>query len=347
MDAVENSLGNTGRRGKPVPIVREHRGQPDLGRGRHVGQQGRAGRAGRRQWLDGAGPDMRQQHRDIEHDHLDLPRQQVLNRRRRAAIGHMHDVDAGGAPEQFCRQMADSSGTGRAVVHFAGIGLGIGDQFLGRIDRQARRRRDDHLHQGDRRQRDQILVLERHVGDHERRDRRRAGGVHADRIAIGRRLGGGGNTDNAAHAALVLDHDLLPELADRPRARMRPNMSEGPPAANGTYRVIGLARPSLRPRAGRSHDRGGAGRLENRPALHRLSRLPSCLRDGPAAIDVEIDPVDVGAGIRAQQQGRSGEIIGLCQAGRPGCAAPALRLPSPSGRDCARSGWRRGPDCSR
>jgi len=47
---------------------------------------------------------MRQQHRDIEDDHLDLPRQQILNRRRRAAIGHVHDVDASGTPEQFCRR---------------------------------------------------------------------------------------------------------------------------------------------------------------------------------------------------------------------------------------------------
>src|SRR5438445_12732863 len=30
-----------------------------------------------------------------------------------------------------------------------------------------------------------------------------------------------------------------PSSADRPRARVRPNMSEGPPAANGTYKVIG------------------------------------------------------------------------------------------------------------
>ena len=72
MDALENRLGNAGRRGEPVPIVREHRGQADLGRGRHIGQQGRAGLAGDRQGLDVACLDVRQQHADIEDDQLDL-----------------------------------------------------------------------------------------------------------------------------------------------------------------------------------------------------------------------------------------------------------------------------------
>ena len=63
-----------------------------------------------------------------EHD-LHLPADQVGKRRRRAAIGHVHHVDAGHHLEQLAGDMDAAAVAGRRHVDLARIGLGIGDEL--------------------------------------------------------------------------------------------------------------------------------------------------------------------------------------------------------------------------
>ena len=143
-------------------------------------------------------------------------------RRRRAAIGHVHHVDAGHHPEQYAGEMGQVSGPARGQVDLAGIGLGIGDE-LG--DGLGRKRRIDHqdesiaVEAGDRgnvaRDGDGALLIERYV-DGVR------GGDKKERIAIGRRTRDRLQREIAAGTRPVVDDHRLAEplrqrLTDEPR----------------------------------------------------------------------------------------------------------------------------------
>jgi len=77
-----------------------------------------------------AGPDVRQQERNVGHDQLDVPAQHVAHRRTDAAIGNVHEIDAGLALEQFDREMGDRARSGRAEIDLARMGAGIGDEIV-------------------------------------------------------------------------------------------------------------------------------------------------------------------------------------------------------------------------
>ena len=64
--------------------------------------------------------------RDVQQ--LDVTRGDVLHGLGDAAIGHMGDVDAGGAVEQLAGQVEHRADAGAAVGQLARIGLGVGDQ---------------------------------------------------------------------------------------------------------------------------------------------------------------------------------------------------------------------------
>ena len=69
---------------------------------------------------------------------LHLPAEQIIQRRRHAPIGDMHHVDAGHHLEQLARNMAAGGGARRRHVEFAGMGLGVGDEFGKRLGRNRR-----------------------------------------------------------------------------------------------------------------------------------------------------------------------------------------------------------------
>src|SRR6516162_2612282 len=78
-----------------------------------VGTSGKAARRRRHcKRLDRTGANVRQQHRDVEHDHIDVTTEQVIHRRRCAAEGHVNKIDVGLDLEQLYRQMREGSGAG-------------------------------------------------------------------------------------------------------------------------------------------------------------------------------------------------------------------------------------------
>ena len=83
--------------------------------------------------------------RNVVEHHLHLAGDQIGERRRAAAVGHVDHVDAGQHLEQFAGHVDRRAVAGRRHVELAGIGLGVGDQFGDRLDRQ---RRVHHHHVG-------------------------------------------------------------------------------------------------------------------------------------------------------------------------------------------------------
>ena len=102
--------------------------------------------------------------------HLHLPAEQIGQRRRRAAIGHVDHVDAGHHLEQLAGDMLRRAVAGRRHVDLAGIGFGIGDELGNRLGRNRWIDLHDDGHADDARDRrdvaDEIeieLVVERRV----------------------------------------------------------------------------------------------------------------------------------------------------------------------------------------
>ena len=117
------------RRDHAVPVLDQQIGHADFRRGRHVGRGRRARRRAERDRPQRAGLDMRQDHRQVEERHLHLLAEQIVDRGRRAAIGHMHDVDLGGQLEQFAGEMRQAAEAGGGEIELAGLRLGERDQF--------------------------------------------------------------------------------------------------------------------------------------------------------------------------------------------------------------------------
>ena len=93
---------------------------------------------------------MRQHHRHVEDAHLHLAAEQVVDRGRRALVGHVHDLDARLDLQQLARKVRDAAGAGRAVVDLAGIRFRMRDQLGQRVHGQRRIDHDDfrHAHHG-------------------------------------------------------------------------------------------------------------------------------------------------------------------------------------------------------
>ena len=60
---------------------------------------------------------------------VQLAAHEIGQHRRRAAIGHVHDVDAGHHLEQLASHVLRAAVAGRPQVELAGIGLGVGDEL--------------------------------------------------------------------------------------------------------------------------------------------------------------------------------------------------------------------------
>ena len=61
---------------------------------------------------------------------------QIVDGGAAAAVGHVHDVDAGLLAQQLAGEMMRRPGAGRAVLQPARVGLGVGDQLGHRLHRQ-------------------------------------------------------------------------------------------------------------------------------------------------------------------------------------------------------------------
>ena len=122
--------------GAPMPnhdarLVARHK----FGHGRDVRQRLRARRGGHRQRAQLAGLDVLDRRGQGDEHDLHLPAEQIGQRGRRAAIGHVDHVDAGHHLEQLAGHMVRASDAGRRQVDLARIGLGIGDELGNRLGR--------------------------------------------------------------------------------------------------------------------------------------------------------------------------------------------------------------------
>jgi hypothetical protein len=82
---------------------------------------------------------------DMRHDrgrgrkhHLHVARDHILQRRRRAFVWHVHDIDLGLRLEQLGGEMRGRAMAGGGIVDLAGISLGSSDQLGHRAHRQLR-----------------------------------------------------------------------------------------------------------------------------------------------------------------------------------------------------------------
>ncbi len=187
---LANDVGGCpGGRNDAEPEIGLQLRKAGLGRGRHVGQPLAACRRGDGERAQLAGLDLRDHDGRGVGEHLDLAGQQVGDRRIGAAIGHVHDVDAGLELEHLGEQMRRGAVALRAEHDLAGIGLGIGDKLGERLHRH--RWRDAHHQRRDDEQADRREDLERIVVDapeHGRADRQRTWRREQDGVAVG--LGG-------------------------------------------------------------------------------------------------------------------------------------------------------------
>jgi hypothetical protein len=74
---------------------------------------------------------------DVVEHQVDAAGDQVIERRRAAAVADGHHLGTGHPFEDFRRKVRTGADAGRAIVELSGIGLGISDQLGHRIDRQA------------------------------------------------------------------------------------------------------------------------------------------------------------------------------------------------------------------
>ena len=291
-ELVDDRLRRAGRRHHADPEIALVAGQSHLGDRRHVRHQFGAMVAGDAEHAQPPGGDLRMRGRiGVELELHDVG-EQVGHCRRSAAIGDMRHLDADALQQQFHGQMRQRADAGRGVIELARILLGVGDEFLERLERRSRIA-DQHLrHRGDDRDRHQVffgvvrqLRLQRGVDGVVRRRQQ-------DRVAVRRRLGDGVGGDDTAGARLVFDHDRLAQIfshlrghharddVDRAAGRERQQQTDRP------FRIFGEAGPGLRQnqRERSQRQRGGLesfhrptppGHWPPRFCSPRPSRLPA------------------------------------------------------------------------
>jgi hypothetical protein len=190
----------------------------------------------------------------VTHEHVDLAGQQIGHRRRRAAVGHVHQLDPGAQAEQLGGQMRRCSVAGRTVGDLPPPPLRLRHQVLHRPDPQRLAHHNDlrhREHQGRRRE-----VAQRVVGHarHEvRHHRQRARRGEDDGVAVRPAARDGLHADDAAGARAVVHHHGLAEpvphdAADQPGDGVaRPARGEG---HDHPHRLVGEVLRARGPEAG-------------------------------------------------------------------------------------------------
>jgi hypothetical protein len=137
---------------------------------------------------------------------------EIVQRRSRAPIGHVDDVEAGLLTQQHAGQMGGGACARRAVIQRARMRARIADEILQRRDRQAFAHDDvmrrDGQHADGREILDRI-VMGRGIQRRTRDMRRHV--VHQHRVAIGGRARRTHGAGRAARAGDVFDHEGLAE----------------------------------------------------------------------------------------------------------------------------------------
>ena len=177
---------------------------------------------------------LRQRRRQVVEHEEDVAAEQVVHGGRRAAVGHMVELDAGHGLEQGGRQVRGGADALRAVGNAAGIGLGLLDQLLHR--RHAELGADDQHVGRAAEDRDRLepgrvvveLLVERLV------DRQRGRRRGQQRVAVGRSAREGLGAHIAGRSGPVLDDTGCFQTLLSASPTMRGRASAVPPAGLGT-----------------------------------------------------------------------------------------------------------------
>ncbi len=206
---------------------------------------------------------------------LDVVGDQRGDHRRVAAIGDVHELDAGDGAEHLGEQVQRRARPARTEVEGAGLLLGERHQFLEVLRRIFRRAADHELRRDHHRHRDEVLDrVERQL----RVERRHAGhraGEHQQRVAVGRRFRDQVGAKIAAGAGPVVDDDRLLHQLLHPLADL---LGEQADAAARPIRhddADGVARIVLRQRGRGADQRQAQGKLKAQQQPSHLYR-PRC-----------------------------------------------------------------------
>src|SRR5262245_15252274 len=149
-----------------------------------------------------------------------MTRDEILHRRRGAAIRHVHDGGAGRLLELLADDMAGAAVPLRCIGQLARVGLGVGNQLPHRVGRHGR---VDDQHVGGRRDQangsEILLRVIGQIGHQMRQDGLRLMKSDIERVAVGRRLGHGSSRNRAGATGAILDHGRLAGLAQLLRQR--------------------------------------------------------------------------------------------------------------------------------
>ena len=233
-------------------------------------------------------PDVRQRRRHHAEHHLHLAAQKIGPRHRLAAIGHVHQIDAGHLLEQLAGDMQRRRIAARRHVDLAGIGFRIGDE----LGHGLRRKRRMNLHH----QRNAADQRHRHGVAHEAEaeivEQRRIDAVrrHAEqqRVTVRRRAHDRFGCDVSARARPVVDHDRLADPVRQPLADHAGDDVRRAAGADLHDEAHRLCRIGLR--ECRTRQSG-----KRRSARHELQDLPARNCHPAALVDAGKHPTFVGA----------------------------------------------------
>ena len=131
-----------GRRDDSVPGFDRETRDGQLGDGRELRRGGRPARARNGQEAKRPGLRVGAKQCKVRKHHVDLTAHEGRNRRCRATIRNMNDIDMGRGLEHFGSQARRAAGTARSIRQSTGIGTCMGDQLGNRRHRQARPHRE-------------------------------------------------------------------------------------------------------------------------------------------------------------------------------------------------------------
>jgi hypothetical protein len=218
MHAIKNGSRSLLRRKQAVPRHGAKVAEARLLHGRHVGQQWLAPEAGDRQGAQLAGPHVASEQPGRTEHRSHLAGQQILQRRRAAAIGHMMQFHAGAGLQHLDRKMRHRAEPARGDVDRRGLAARNVEELAQGQDVEALRIDcQNFLHAVDGRDgREVAREIETCVGIDQRRIGE-AGITDQHGVAVRGGMSGNGCAHRATGAAAIVDHDGLVE----PLARLR------------------------------------------------------------------------------------------------------------------------------
>jgi hypothetical protein len=199
------------RHPKTMPLRHVKAGQPCLVDRRDFGRGGEPGGGGDRVRFHPARAHLRESRGRVEHRHVDLPGDQILQDRGTATIGHEAEAGAGFFLQKNAADVVRAADAANTLGYLVRIGLQPSDEPLEVVGRHGvlgQEQIRSSSKQGHGLEICQQIIVERI--DRAARDMRRVL-AQAERVTVGRCAGDATNRNGAACACHVLDDDRLTE----------------------------------------------------------------------------------------------------------------------------------------